>query len=91
MTKSQDIMTRSRNIFPGGVNSPVRSFRSVGGDPIVFASGDGAQLYDVDGRCYVDFCSSWGPMILGYSHPDVLQAVIKQASRALTFGAPTID
>lgn len=87
--KSAEIMNRSRKIFPGGVNSPVRSFRSVGGDPIVFSHGQGKFLTDVDGQSYVDFCGSWGPLILGYSHPQVIEAVEKQARRALTFGAPS--
>jgi glutamate-1-semialdehyde 2,1-aminomutase len=82
-------MQRSRKIFPGGVNSPVRSFRSVGGDPIVFSHGQGKHLTDVDGNTYIDFCGSWGPLILGYSHPSVLAAVQKQSQRALTFGAPS--
>jgi len=87
--RSAEVMERSRKIFPGGVNSPVRSFRSVGGDPIVFSHGEGKHLTDVDGNTYIDFCGSWGPLILGYSHPDVLAAVQKQAARALTFGAPS--
>ncbi|NBO38010.1 glutamate-1-semialdehyde-2,1-aminomutase [bacterium] len=87
--RSAEVMVRSRKIFPGGVNSPVRSFRSVGGDPIVFSHGRGKYLTDVDGNTYIDFCGSWGPLILGYSHPAVLSAVEKQAARALTFGAPS--
>ena len=87
--RSAEVMERSRKIFPGGVNSPVRSFRSVGGDPIVFSHGEGKHLTDVDGNTYIDFCGSWGPLILGYSHPAVLAAVQKQAARALTFGAPS--
>ncbi|MBM3382961.1 MAG: glutamate-1-semialdehyde-2,1-aminomutase [Betaproteobacteria bacterium] len=87
--RSVELMQRSRKIFPGGVNSPVRSFRSVGGEPVVFAQGQGKHLTDVDGNSYVDFCGSWGPLILGYSHPAVLAAVQKQALRALTFGAPS--
>lgn len=85
---SKNIMNRARKIFPGGVNSPVRSFRSVGGDPVVFSHGMGKDLFDVDGNKYIDFCSSWGPLILGHSHPDVLEAVFRQSRRALTFGAP---
>lgn len=86
--RSAAVMGRSRKIFPGGVNSPVRSFRSVGGDPIVFSHGQGKYLTDVDGNTFIDFCSSWGPLILGYGHPTVVEAVRRQASRALTFGAP---
>lgn len=87
--RSAELMVRSRKIFPGGVNSPVRSFRSVGGDPIVFSHGQGKHLTDVDGNTYIDFCGSWGPLILGYSHPKVIEAVQKQSVRALTFGAPS--
>lgn len=87
--RSAELMNRSRKIFPGGVNSPVRSFRGVGGEPIVFSHGQGKHLTDVDGNTYIDFCGSWGPLILGYSHPDVLAAVGRQAKRALTFGAPS--
>lgn len=86
---SLSVMERSRRIFPGGVNSPVRSFSSVGGNPIAFSHGAGKHLFDVDGRRYVDFCSSWGPLILGYSDPDVVGAVQVQAAKALTFGAPS--
>jgi glutamate-1-semialdehyde 2,1-aminomutase len=86
--RSSELMERSRRIFPGGVNSPVRSFLSVGGDPIVFAHGEGKWLTSVEGRKFIDFCGSWGPLILGYSHPDVLEAVYRQSKRALTFGAP---
>jgi glutamate-1-semialdehyde 2,1-aminomutase len=87
--RSAELMARSRKIFPGGVNSPVRSFRGVGGEPIVFSHGSGKYLTDVDGNVFVDFCGSWGPLILGYSHPTVIEAVQKQATRALTFGAPS--
>jgi glutamate-1-semialdehyde 2,1-aminomutase len=89
--RSAELMARSRKIFPGGVNSPVRSFRSVGGDPVVFSHGQGKHLTDVDGNTYIDFCGSWGPLILGYSHPKVIEAVQKQSARALTFGAPSAE
>ncbi|APJ05134.1 glutamate-1-semialdehyde-2,1-aminomutase [Silvanigrella aquatica] len=82
-------MERSRKVFPGGVNSPVRSFRSVGGTPLVFSHGQGKNLFDIDGNKYVDFCSSWGPLILGYSHPVVIQAMQEQLHKAVTFGAPS--
>ena len=86
---SIQIMDRSYNVFPGGVNSPVRSFKSVGGTPIVFSHGKGKHLYDVDNNHYVDFCSSWGPLILGYSHPSVVKALHNQIEKAVSFGAPT--
>nr|BFD32040.1 glutamate-1-semialdehyde 2,1-aminomutase [Pigmentibacter ruber] len=90
LEKSKDVMERSRKVFPGGVNSPVRSFRSVGGTPIVFSHGKGKYLFDVDGNRYVDFCSSWGPLILGYSHPKVVEALKFQIEQAVTFGAPSL-
>jgi glutamate-1-semialdehyde 2,1-aminomutase len=87
--KSKQIMERSSKVFPGGVNSPVRSFRSVGGTPVVFSHGKGKYLYDVDGNQYVDFCSSWGPLILGYSNPEVISAIEDQIQKSVTFGAPS--
>lgn len=87
--KSQLIMTKSQKLFPGGVNSPVRSFSSVGGTPIVFSHGKGKYLFDVDGNRFIDFCSSWGPLILGYSNPSITNALLKQIKKAVTFGAPT--
>jgi glutamate-1-semialdehyde 2,1-aminomutase len=88
-TRSQQLMDRSVACFPGGVNSPVRSFRSVGGTPLVFSHGKGKTLVDVDGNEFVDFCSSWGPLILGYSHPKIVTAIQEQATKAITFGAPS--
>ncbi|KAB8033810.1 glutamate-1-semialdehyde 2,1-aminomutase [Fluviispira multicolorata] len=82
-------MERSQRVFPGGVNSPVRSFQSVGGTPIVFSSGKGKYLYDVDGNEFIDFCASWGPLIVGYSHPAILSAMEEQLHKAVTFGAPS--
>lgn len=89
LKKSSELMSKSRAVFPGGVNSPVRSFRSVGGEAVVFARGEGKHLFDVDGNCYVDFCASWGPLILGYSPRAVVEAVQNQATRAMSFGAPS--
>lgn len=86
---SKNIMARSQACFPGGVNSPVRSFRSVGGTPIVFSHGKGKHLTDADGNIWIDFCSSWGPLILGYSHPAIVSAIQEQAAKAITFGAPS--
>ncbi len=79
---------RARAVAPGGVNSPVRAFRAVGGTPRFMASGSGAYLTDVDGRDYVDLVCSWGPMILGHAHPDVVAAVTAAVSRGLSFGTP---
>jgi glutamate-1-semialdehyde 2,1-aminomutase len=82
-------MARARQLFPGGVNSPVRAFRAVGGDPVVVASGSGAHVSDVDGRDYVDLLGSWGPLILGHTHPNVVQAITEAAKDGASFGAPT--
>jgi glutamate-1-semialdehyde 2,1-aminomutase len=80
---------RARRSIPGGVNSPVRAFRSVGGDPVTFTAGAGAWLTDVDGNRYVDMVCSWGPMILGHAHPAVVEAVTAVVQRSSSFGAPT--
>jgi len=80
---------RARRSIPGGVNSPVRAFRSVGGTPVTFASGAGAWLTDVDGGRYVDLVCSWGPLILGHAHPAVVDAVTEVVRRSSSFGAPT--
>jgi len=89
-------MTRSRELFesacrhiPGGVNSPVRAFKGVGGDPVFFTRGEGPWLFDADGRRYIDYVASWGPMIAGHAHPEVIQAVQEMAASGLGFGAPT--
>lgn len=89
LEKSQQLFQRACNVLPGGVNSPVRAFKSVGGDPVFFNSGSGAHLYDVDGNRYIDYVGSWGPLILGYSHPAVVEAIRDEAARATSFGAPT--
>jgi len=86
---SESLFERSKALIPGGVNSPVRAFRAVGGTPIFFREGQGAWLTDVDGNRYVDYVGSWGPMILGHAHPDVVAAVETTARRSLSFGAPT--
>jgi glutamate-1-semialdehyde 2,1-aminomutase len=86
---SADLFARGQEITPGGVNSPVRAFRAVGGTPRFMASGSGPWLTDADGRRYVDLVSSWGPMILGHAHPAVVEAVAAAARRGLSFGAPT--
>lgn len=82
-------MKRALSTIPGGVNSPVRAFRGVGGTPVFFQSGEGAELVDVDGNKYIDYVGSWGPMLLGHGNPQVVAAVRAQAERALGFGAPT--
>jgi len=88
-TRSEELLTRAQQIVPGGVNSPVRAFRAVGGTPRFMASGQGAWLTDVDGSRYVDLVCSWGPMILGHAHPHVLDAVRQAAARGFSFGTPS--
>jgi len=86
---SAELFERAQAVTPGGVNSPVRAFRAVGGTPRFMVSGSGAYLTDADGRRYVDLVSSWGPMILGHAHPDVVAAVAAAATKGLSFGTPT--
>ncbi len=89
MRRSHDLFVRAQQTIPGGVNSPVRAFKGVGGDPVFVERAEGPYLYDVDGRRYVDYVGSWGPMILGHAHPDVVAAVQEAARRGLSYGAPT--
>jgi glutamate-1-semialdehyde 2,1-aminomutase len=84
---SESAFRRAEAVSPGGVHSPVRAFRSVGGTPVFFASASGSRVLDVDGNGYVDFCMSWGPLILGHAHPDVVAAVQEAAARGLSYGA----
>jgi glutamate-1-semialdehyde 2,1-aminomutase len=89
MTRSHDLFVAAQRHIPGGVNSPVRAFRSVGGDPIFFESAAGAYVTDAEGKQYIDYVGSWGPMILGHAHPGVIAAVVERAAKGLSFGAPT--
>lgn len=89
MTSNELLFSRALRVIPGGVHSPVRSFKAVGGVPIFFKEAHGAWLIDEEGRRYADLMNSWGPMILGHGHPDVIEAIHQQVDRALTFGAPT--
>ena len=82
-------MARARELFPGGVNSPVRAFKGVGGDPIVAARGEGSRIWDVDGKEYIDFVLSWGPLVLGHAPPIVLDAVAAAMQNGTSFGMPT--
>ncbi len=88
-SRSEQLFAQAREVIPGGVNSPVRSWRAVGGNPLFIARASGASLTDADDRTYVDFVGSWGPMILGHAHPDVVAAVTEQARSGTSFGAPT--
>ncbi|WP_127020381.1 glutamate-1-semialdehyde 2,1-aminomutase [Rheinheimera mangrovi] len=88
MSKSAQLFQQAQKTIPGGVNSPVRAFKSVGGTPVFIDSANGAYLYDVDGKKYIDYIGSWGPMLLGHNHPSIREAVIKAAEKGLSFGAP---
>ena len=87
--RSRALFERSQELIPGGVNSPVRAFRAVGGTPVFFREGRGAHLFDEDGRRYIDYVGSWGPIILGHADDEVVAAVARTAARGLSFGAPT--
>lgn len=89
MALSHELFVKAKAHIPGGVNSPVRAFNGVGGDPVFFRRGEGAHLFDVEGKQYIDYVGSWGPMILGHAHPDVVAAVCEAAAKGLSFGAPT--
>jgi glutamate-1-semialdehyde 2,1-aminomutase len=89
MTRSRDLFVEAQYYLPGGVNSPVRAFSSVGGEPIFFKRGPGPYLFDEDDRRYIDYVGSWGPMIAGHAHPEIVRAVQETAARGLSFGAPT--
>jgi glutamate-1-semialdehyde 2,1-aminomutase len=89
MQKSQELFKRAQVHIPGGVNSPVRAFKAVGGTPPFITKADGPYLYDADGKRYIDYVQSWGPMVLGHNHPKIRQAVIDAAQNGLSFGAPT--
>ena len=89
-TKSAEVMARARELFPGGVNSPVRAFRGVGGEPIVAARGEGPRIWDVDGREYIDFVLSWGPLVLGHASPIVIDALERAMGDGTSFGMPTL-
>ena len=89
MTISQELFARARARIPGGVNSPVRAFAAVGGEPVFFEKARGAQMIDVDGKRYIDYVGSWGPMICGHAHPRIVEAVQEAAARGLSFGAPS--
>jgi glutamate-1-semialdehyde 2,1-aminomutase len=89
MNQSEALFARAQRVIPGGVNSPVRAFKGVGGNPLFFARGEGAFLFDADGRRYIDYVCSWGPLILGHAHPRVLRALQQQMQHGLSYGAPT--
>ncbi len=87
--QNHDLYERACRVIPGGVNSPVRAFRAVGGDPVFIHRAEGSRVFSEDGTGYIDYVGSWGPMILGHAHPDVIAAVVEKAREGLSFGAPT--
>ncbi|SPP32426.1 Glutamate-1-semialdehyde 2,1-aminomutase [Arsenophonus endosymbiont of Aleurodicus floccissimus] len=89
MSQSEILYLKAKKFIPGGVNSPVRAFNGVGDYPLFIQRADGAYIYDIDGKAYIDYVGSWGPMILGHNHPTIKQAVIQAAENGLSFGAPT--
>lgn len=91
MSQFDELYREAQQYIPGGVNSPVRAFKQVGGAPIFFKKGEGAYVYDEAGKKYIDYVGSWGPMIVGHAHPEVLDAVIETAKNGLSFGAPTVS
>lgn len=90
ISQSQQLFEKARQLFPGGVNSPVRAFKSVGGTPIFIQKGKGSKVYDVDGNEYIDYCASWGPLICGHAHPKIIEAAYQTMLNGTTFGAPTL-
>src|SRR5436309_850834 len=88
MTRSEEWFARAQRVIPGGVNSPVRAFKAVGGTPPFIVWGEGSRVRDADGHTYIDYLASWGPLILGHSHPDVVQAVRAAALLGTSYGAP---
>ena len=89
MSRNDELFARAQQSIPAGVNSPVRAFRSVGGTPRFFTRGEGAYLWDADGKRYLDYVGSWGPAIAGHAHPSVIDAVTAAAAHGLSFGATT--
>ena len=89
MSRSNELFTAAQKHIPGGVNSPVRAFKGVGGDPVFFKKAKGSYVYDEDDNQYIDYVGSWGPMIVGHAHPDVLKSVHETMENGLSFGAPT--
>ena len=89
ISTSKELFERAKEYIPGGVNSPVRAFKAVGGDPIFFSNAEGAYLYDEDGNSYIDLINSWGPMILGHANKNVEEAIFKAVIGSPSFGAPS--
>jgi glutamate-1-semialdehyde 2,1-aminomutase len=88
MTQSEELFARAQRLIPGGVNSPVRAFKAVGGTPLFIRKAEGARVWDADGRGFIDYLGSWGPLILGHAHPSVLEAINQAAAKGTSYGAP---
>ena len=88
-TVSEGLFEKSKTYFPGGVNSPVRAFKSVEGAPLFIKKGDGCHIWDEDDNKFIDFCCSWGPLILGHNHPNVYAKIVETLQNGSSFGAPT--
>jgi glutamate-1-semialdehyde 2,1-aminomutase len=88
MTQSEELFARAQRLIPGGVNSPVRAFKAVGGTPLFIRKAEGARMWDADGKGYIDYMGSWGPLILGHAHPSVIEAITQAAARGTSYGAP---
>src|SRR6266699_7085704 len=86
-SRSEDLFRRAQALIPGGVNSPVRAFRGVGGNPLFIARGEGSHIFDVDGNRYIDYVGSWGPLLLGHRHPEILAAIERALTIGTSFGA----
>src|SRR6266851_842637 len=89
LSRSHTLFKEAQTLIPGGVNSPVRAFKGVGGEPVFIDSAKGPYLFDMDGNSYLDYVQSWGPMILGHAYPSVVEAVTQASTRGFSFGAPT--
>ena len=89
--KSSQLFQEALHYFPGGVNSPVRAFKSIGGTPVFMVKGKGAHIWDADGNEYIDYCGSWGPLINGHAHPKIEEKIIETLKNGSTFGAPTVQ
>src|SRR4029079_16659882 len=88
MTQSEELFARAQRLIPGGVNSPVLAFKAVGGTPLFIRKAEGARMWDADGKGYIDYVGSWGPLILGHAHPSVVEAITQAALRGTSYGAP---
>jgi len=89
--RSEELFARALKLMPGGVNSPVRAFKAVGQNPLFIQKASGSKIYDVDDNEYIDYVGSWGPLILGHSHPQVVEAICEAAQRGTSYGAPCKD